>query len=447
MEVITASVKKKSVKTYTYDENDRLTKLYTVVSTKENENLVQETENYVVLYEYNKGGQLVCKKSYREGRELTQGISIEEYVYDKNGYNIKSVLYNSLDPSSKIYKECEMDEDGKVLNEFDQSGMYRTIYDGYTAIQPNGVKTSYGYSSFDGNSAITMSAENGEENSIQKLYTNELLTRVISGDDVYDYTYDYKGRVINVKTNGEDYVDYTYFVSDDGLSERVEAIYSNGKKKTLTKDPVTQDTYLNDEDAFGLYSKTIRKDILESIVNRNENGWCDITEFTYNENGHFLTEGKRMVIDDYTGTMREIYKENYTYDKNGNLTEKQITFDGQNNETISFDYDSETNNLNLIAFADDANIELKRDVLKRNKGKNILWDKEKIYSEDITYLKQGDHATVLPLTISYGKKTDSGFAINENIKYKYDNMSNITKVYKNGEFVTEYKYDALCRLV
>ena len=39
------------------------------------------------------------------------------------------------------------------------------------------------------------------------------------------------------------------------------------------------------------------------------------------------------------------------------------------------------------------------------------------------------------------------FVVKENIKYKYDNMGNITKVYENGELVTEYKYDALNRLV
>ena len=64
-----------------------------------------------------------------------------------------------------------------------------------------------------------------------------------------------------------------------------------------------------------------------------------------------------------------------------------------------------------------------------------------------TYLKHGDHATSMPLTISYGKNTESGFVVKDRIKYKYDEMGNICEAYENGQFVTEYKYDALGRLV
>lgn len=35
----------------------------------------------------------------------------------------------------------------------------------------------------------------------------------------------------------------------------------------------------------------------------------------------------------------------------------------------------------------------------------------------------------------------------ENVKYAYDGMGNITKVYENGELKIRYEYDALNRLV
>ena len=92
-------------------------------------------------------------------------------------------------------------------------------------------------------------------------------------------------------------------------------------------------------------------------------------------------------------------------------------------------------------------IEPKVDCLGRNRGKTVSWLGTKIYSEDITYLKHGDHATNMPLTISYGNNTENGFIVKDRIKYKYDEMGNICEAYENGQFVTEYKYDALGRLV
>ena len=53
----------------------------------------------------------------------------------------------------------------------------------------------------------------------------------------------------------------------------------------------------------------------------------------------------------------------------------------------------------------------------------------------------------MPLTISYGNNTENGFVVKDRIKYKYDEMGNICEAYENGQFVTEYKYDALGRLV
>ena len=92
-------------------------------------------------------------------------------------------------------------------------------------------------------------------------------------------------------------------------------------------------------------------------------------------------------------------------------------------------------------------IEPKVDCLGRNRGKTVSWLGTKIYSEDITYLKHGDHATSMPLTISYGNNTENGFVVKDRIKYKYDEMGNICEAYENGQLVTEYKYDALGRLV
>lgn len=110
--------------------------------------------------------------------------------------------------------------------------MYKTVFEGNTSVKPNGAKLSVDADILSGNSAITMSTENGQENSIQRLYTNELLIRVISGDCTYDYTYNHKGQIVNVKVNGEDYATYYHseYTNSDGLCKYTRKRYKNRRR-------------------------------------------------------------------------------------------------------------------------------------------------------------------------------------------------------------------------
>ena len=126
----------------------------------------------VEKYYYDNAGEIVRKEAYVEGEELKTGIQIEEHVFNDKGFEIQSFTYNSLDPSSKFYTENEVDENGRTLAAFDESGEHKTVFDyerdGVTVKTerlPNGSKFSYGRDK-DGNlSAITHSTETGEENS------------------------------------------------------------------------------------------------------------------------------------------------------------------------------------------------------------------------------------------------------------------------------------------
>ena len=82
------------------------------------------------------------------------GVFIEEHVFNDKGIEIQSFSYNSLDPSSKLYTENEVDENGKVTASFDESGEHKTGFeyesDGVTVKTerlPNGSKFSYGSAS------------------------------------------------------------------------------------------------------------------------------------------------------------------------------------------------------------------------------------------------------------------------------------------------------------
>ena len=89
----------------------------------------------------------------------------------------------------------------------------------------------------------------------------------------------------------------------------------------------------------------------------------------------------------------------------------------------------------------------KTDVQGRNRGKEYVAYGEKLAEESISYRKVGDHATNMPSSIWFGDVTSGSFQIKDNLKYAYDKMCNIEKVYENGELAIRYQYDALNRLV
>lgn len=437
---------------YTYDEKDRLVKKRTTVTTITNGNTSDDYK--VELFEYDKYDKLLCKKSYTEGKELISGIFVEEHIYDKNGYEIKTVTYNSLDPSSKLYNETEINEDGHIIGVFDQCGMFKTTYDNNTVIQPNGAKVSNCTEYHSGNSAITMSTEEGEENSTQRLYTKGLLTKVISGDNVYEYTYDHKGRETSVSINGQLHISYSYedrITENDKTVNKVTAIYVNGDNVTVTEDlngnilSVNERPYDYDSDA----SQTEL-----NIINRYDNKHRVTQKTDISINDSVIYGYEYDAQDRVTSYSQEAiagsslpYSEEFLYDERGNLIEKVVNYNSETVDTATYEYDETTRKLKKINFAGSTRIEPKLDCLGRNRGKTVYCSGAKIYSEDITYLKHGDHATNMPLTISYGNNTENGFVVKDRIKYKYDEMGNICEVYENGQFVTEYKYDALGRLV
>ena len=65
----------------------------------------------------------------------------------------------------------------------------------------------------------------------------------------------------------------------------------------------------------------------------------------------------------------------------------------------------------------------------------------------MTYRKVGDHATALPASEYFSDYKQQRYARTESIKYEYDNMNNLSKVYENTKLAVRYTYDKLNRLV
>ena len=381
----------------------------------------------VEKYYYDTAGELVRKEAYVEGEELKIGINIEEHVFNDKGVEIKSFSYNSLDPSSKFYTENEVDENGKVLSTFDESGEHKTVFDyernGATVKTerlPNGSKFSYGRDKDGTVSAITHSTETGEENSTTQLRTLDAVTEVKSGNNTVRYAYDKKRRVKAVSLNGvDDYVTYTYS-GEHTDAEKVTATMADGTTVTttknahgnVTKSTVGNKTVTNTYDADQQLTNTV-----DSISGE--------TSLTYDDKGKVIS----VIAPDHS--------ESFVYDDKDLLTSK--TVDGT---TYEFTYKATADKaLDSISVNGNA-VRPNTDALGRNTGKVIEVGDNKIAEEKISYVKFGDHATNMSSNVRFA--TNGVF--NESIQYKYDSMGNIIEVFKNGRSACRYEYDSLGRL-
>ena len=458
----TDTISKQSVKEYTYNEQGKTSGIKTTVNKVIEYTVVSKLYSMIEAFEYNNFGDVLRKRTYVEGEELVNGIDVEEYVYDEKGYLLKTISYNTMSPASKLYSEKEISAQGQTIGEFDALGKNKISYEYFAGtnsvcskITPNGSKFSYGFDEMSGNSEITMSTEEGEENSIQRLYTNGFLTKVVSGDTCYEYTYDYKGRKTAISINGEPHITYSYEdkVEDtefEGkLLNKVVARYANGNTvesiSTIFGEP------LKTIETSGTLVKTItyshNDDFTQSTIMETTQTGSTSKTCTYATDGKIKQYFR--IVKDSNGADIENWVETYSYNGDGALSTKQINSE---NLTIPYLYEFSTDSekkLKKISTGAMSNIviEPKTDCLGRNKGKTISLSNQKLLSEDITYLKHGDHATNIPLKITYGRKRSNGFVVRDNIKYKYDENGNIHEVYENGEFVAEYKYDCIGRLV
>ena len=238
-------------------------------------------------------------------------------MFNDKGIEIQSFTYNSLDPSSKFHTENEVDEQGRTLAAFDESGEHKTTFDyerdGVTVKTerlPNGSKFSYGRDKDGTVTAITHSTENGEENSTTQTRTLDVVTEVKSGNNTVRYEYNKKHRVKSVLLNVVDnYVTYTYIIS----------CY----EYAITAKPTTELHLL--DCTCKLYTYDDNSDQLMSY-----NG----EEFVYDIIGNPTTYRGKTAVWEYGRQLKSYDGNTFTYDARGRRTSKN---------DITFSYDSNGN--------------------------------------------------------------------------------------------------------
>lgn len=437
-----AGIKTKTTVTYDYNADGK--PICVKTTTEEyDEGTIADTRTTYEKTTYNSKGNPVRVEKYVEGKENVLGIDVSETVYDKDGKILRSYSYNTLSPSDKIYTESETDESGRTVADLDATGKHKTSYtyfaDGSLASEtaPNGSMLSYAYDKDGTQVSVTSSTADGEGNTNVTHYTAGLVTRVESGNHVVDYIYDGKRRLKKVKLDGADYETYTYTENADG-TETVAIRYAG-----------------NHEDVV------ITKNATGDITNLSL-GYFANADFTYTNDGRVLTAHDAYSMREFTYTYdseKRMKSENNqwgaqkaaTHDEKGRITTLNVTrteFPAEGGEpqdkTISYGYAYDENNgrLSSVSVDDTMAVLPSYDTLGRSTGKRIQYNDALIAQEKIDYLKHGDHATALPLTVRYAE----GNAWTDKLRYTYDCMGNITAVYEDEVLVCRYAYDALGRL-
>ncbi|MBR1983884.1 MAG: RHS repeat protein, partial [Clostridia bacterium] len=305
----------------------------------------------------------------------------------------------------------------------DKSGLVKTEK------LPNGSKFSYGYDLADNLTAITQSTEDGEENSVSRVYEDGLLKKLVSGNTKIEYNYNFINRKVDtIWLNGAIEKGYTYSNGDKTVQ-----VFDRDLKtiSSTTKDDFGNIVEVKKGDTViesNVYEKglikTSTKNAIRSTYNYDENVPERLASITYSN-----AVSKTFTYDEWGNVTTQNYKENnkdnittYTY---SNDSKKKLTSVNLNNEYI---------------------ISPQTDIHSRNVGKKFeTANGVKIDEESITYAKFGDHATSLPSSIKYWNKTTQSF--NDKLDYKYDSMGNIISITQNGKLLSKYTYDKLNRLV
>ena len=437
---------------FLYDDEQRVTEEKTTVTYTAAENPCVGYKKYY----YNAQGSVIRTESWINGEETTNGKTIEETEYDENGNVVKSYSYNSLDSSSKFYKESEYSENGQVLADLDETGEYKTKYEYVpgsnvvrTEILPNGSKLSYGHDLSDTVTSVTQSTEEGEENSNQMLYTCGEVTQVRSGNNIVEYEYGDKRRLTRVDLNGqENYQSIEYFdnTTDDDVTGTIDKVVTTNAKS---------ETFTSITDKRGNVRKVLYGTAVQ--VSSNYTGDNKISSITDAVSGTFNYTYNQ--VDQLTKVVtgsQEI--ETYSYDNYGNLSQKSVkSNDGQGNtvnHVYTYRYKNDlTGELKGLEIGTSNTVRYENDVNGRLKEKTICTGVDgtaakapALMSENYYYRKVGDHATNQISTIRYGARKGETLILRDSVRYAYDGMGNITKVYENGEQEVTYEYDGIGRL-
>ena len=438
---------------YTYDDDDKLIKTVSGLTTVEYLDYVDDKP--LCIKSQDKYGKVVetilmynalNQETYKEDSE---GNVTETYYNDK-GQVIESISYHKGAASDKSITRTTYDElghpvsfDGVLPSKDDVVRHTELSYLKDTDMlsktkAPNGLVTNFGYD-FNTGSLLEKSASvNGYNNKTTYKYQFGLLTSLTHHGLIVKYELDGLGRKKKIYIGNQAMGSITY---DD-------AFMINGKKGSKIVS-----TYANDRTVEAISDFEGKLQSIKTTVNGQV---IENITYTYDTLGKLLTE---------TNQAKPTDKTVITYDQEDRVASQKTTFDGSNDVTEWFSHDEknrvieheiETPNTNRILYYeyDDKNqlteayngsdrLNLSYDILNRvTKKKLTLSQGSGLLTEEFTYLKAEEQAT--NLIKKHISKIDGYHQ--DVATYDYDESGNIVRI-ETDEFETRYAYDKLGRLI
>ncbi len=419
---------------------------------------VKSQNKRITEYSYCEHGNLVRTEAYTEGEEATGGITVTERECDDKGRVVKEWSYNTLDSTTKFYRESVTDENGIVTAELDETGENKTnieYAEGNTRIKtkmlPNGSKIAYGYDAEGNVTSITQSTADGESNSTETRYRLGSPTRLTSGNNTVLYEYDGKRRMTKATLNGKA-TEYAY--ADDATTEEVSV-----GSKTYPSVGADRTTVIHDGDTFETFADNRGNTVLTKAngqvlvaqaydkdgkpMSAADNETGSVKEFVYGTDGMDFLQS----VSISAGVDVDSLTENYFYNAYGRQSGRALS--GAVEQNYAYFYkDNAARDLEHIALPNGLDCFPRTDVNGRDTGKELrAANGENVYGEYVYYRKVGDHGTNMPSSVYFGKTKNGRYSVSDNIKYKYDETGNIREIRENGELAAKYTYDKIGRLV
>lgn len=373
-----------------------------------------DSNNNLFDLEKNEDGSYVISTSGVDEKKALSADKndIAEFL-DKNGLNQNNCFY--FESAEEIFLESRAtySEDGKFLTSYTDENLQKTSYetDSVTGLiksitNAKGVVTTYKYTN------------------------NRNLEEVTTEEKAIKYSYNSSNLISKIKMGNREYnIEYDNFLNHKSLKigntiTLIEKEYeeNNGNLKSMK---YGSDIIKYNYDEFNRVNQVVKQD--------------NIFNFKYDNDGNVAkiisNDGTEKFIYDSVKRLceyrNEDYKSKYSYDADNNVVKKEYILG--NNYNILEKVPGLDGVMKLLNINNDS-ITYEKDSLLRTCTKKINNNFEIKYK----YLTFGKKTTCLIESIKNG---------NDELKYKYDSLNNLTHVYHNGVLTNQYYYNQYNELI
>ncbi len=384
--------------------------------------ILRNDKQFETIYHYDKDGNLLDTINHL-------GI-ITEHTYNDQKIETITSTYHKDEPVFKFYQERTIDEEGNLVEEKDETGLYTTQYkyddkkvNVSKIINPNN-SIMYYHQTPDHKVASQSMVIDSQPNTNTKFYNKGLLTKLVNSKLKYQFEYDGFGRKTKIIINDNPYCTIHY--DDKNKKQTIKYasktgfVYTNNLNNELAEVDYIDENgqkhpYLTKE--YNGNGKIIKKNEYDNHLCYNE------TTYNYDE------------LENLTCIICDNYQIDNEYDNLNRIKKETISME-EEIESYQYIYDDE-DEIKEVILPNTKKQTKTKDVYGRTK--TITYDNIKT---DYKYKQVEDHLT--NLVEDYNIITPDQTI---NYIYTYDEMGNIILIKENQEEVITYEYDKASRLV